>query len=150
MAENLNKAMQSAVAVAMLLLPCFLPGWAVAVQDPTRPAYGPGSYARDDTHRYQSNTRGLKSVVISSRRCAAIIDGKTVLLGAQFGRERLVEIMADRVVLQGAAGTRVMYLYPAVELRIKQEKDRKAQQPECRIGAGQRDVHDADRVKEVE
>lgn len=57
-------------------------------------------------------------MIISPTHCAAIIDGKTVELGAQHGNERLIEITARGVVLQGANGRRALTLFPAVGMKI--------------------------------
>ena len=91
---------------------------------------------------------GLRSVVISAQRCAALIDGKTILLGEKYGHERLVEIRQDHVVLQGAAGMRTLHLFPAVEMKLNRNPESKAQQPVCSIGAGQGSFRDVGGVKE--
>jgi hypothetical protein len=62
--------------------------------------------------------KGLLSVIISPERCAAIIDGKMVVLGEKHGNATLVEISAHGVVLQGEHGRRSMELFPGVGVKV--------------------------------
>ena len=69
---------------------------------------------------------GLQSIIISSRRRAAVINGVTVALGEKIGDATLVEVRENSVVLQESQGKRVMELYPGVHMSnsgaAKQEK----------------------------
>lgn len=103
---------------ALLLCVLPVPAGAQALPDPTRPPFvigeggaAPGQYVAPAV------VKGLSSVVISSSRCAAIIDGKTLKLGDKYGEATLVEITAHGVVLQGAQGRRNMELFPGVGMK---------------------------------
>ena len=103
-----------------LLLLCIAAdaAWAQALSDPTRPAPGIGAAAASAGVSVYPQVRGLQSVIISPSRCAAIIDGKTVELGAKHGSEKLVDVTEKGVVLQGEHGRRELTLFPAVSMKI--------------------------------
>lgn len=91
MAANLMKYCYS----LLLMLLCYVPiaSWSAGLQDPTRP---PAGINNDNLLYGQVSTvkvKGLQSVIISPDHCAAIIDGKTVRLGATHGSEMLVEVL---------------------------------------------------------
>jgi hypothetical protein len=103
-----------------LLLSCVVPLVArgEVLSDPTRPPGGlDGSVISSGQVAYPQ-VRGLQSVIISPAHCAAIIDGKTVKLGANHGAERLIEISERGVVLQGEHGRRALTLFPAVSMKV--------------------------------
>lgn len=92
--------------------------WGQALPDPTRPPSGIyDSVPASDKAAY-APVKGLQSVIISLSHCAAIIDGKTIVLGAKHGSERLVEISERGVVLQGEHGRRALTLFPGVAVKI--------------------------------
>lgn len=68
---------------------------------------------------------GLQSIIISTTRRAAIINGQTVELGAKYGDARLVGVSESGVVLEGSQGRQVLALFPGVEIQRKElpEKD---------------------------
>lgn len=116
MAANLMRYFSS---FALLLL-CIVTGAAraQALSDPTRPPPGFGEAAATAGVSAYPQVRGLQSVIISPSRCAAIIDGKTVELGAKHGSEKLVDVSEKGVVMQGEHGRRVLTLFPAVSMKI--------------------------------
>lgn len=59
---------------------------------------------------------GLQSTLISSTRRAAIIDGKTVELGAKHGEAQLIEVNEGNVVLQNGSVRHVLTLFPSVNM----------------------------------
>lgn len=71
-------------------------------------------------------------MILSLNHCAAIIDGKTVELGAKHGAERLIEVTERGVVLQGEQGRHEMILFPAVGMKIKEATGQQA--IKCKIG----------------
>jgi hypothetical protein len=75
----------------------------------------------------------LQSVIISPTHCAAIIDGKTVELGAQHGSEKLIEITARGVVMQGEGGRRALTLFPAVGVKITEALPLHQQAAKCNL-----------------
>lgn len=119
MAANMMCARIKYFASAALMLLCVAPlaAWGQTLSDPTRPPPGFDSSARTSAVTAAPQVRGLQSVMISAAHCAAIIDGKTVELGAKHGSERLVEISERGVVLQGEHGRRALMLFPAVTMK---------------------------------
>jgi MSHA biogenesis protein MshK len=61
----------------------------------------------------------LQSVIISSARRAAIINGQLIKLGDPVGDAVLLEVNEGNVVLQNAHGKQVLTLFPGVEIRKK-------------------------------
>jgi len=85
---------------------------AQALVDPTRPpdaAEAAGGAA-------PTVSRGplLQSVLISTGRRYAVIDGRQVGLGAKVGSARIVGITASEVILEGANGRTALKLFPDV------------------------------------
>jgi len=103
---------------ALLLCIAPLAAWGQVLPDPTRPPPGLDSSAPASAMTAAQPVRGLQSVMISPAHCAAIIDGKTVELGAKHGNERLIEVSERGVVLQGEHGRRALTLFPAVAMKI--------------------------------
>jgi len=59
----------------------------------------------------------LQSVLISSDRKSAIIDGQVVVLGGMHGESRVVKITESEVVLKKGAVKETLRLFPDVEKR---------------------------------
>lgn len=117
---------------------CFLsavhsPLIAEELPDPTRP---PASLSAPGAAHGQSATEsrssGLQSTIISKSRRAAIIDGKTVELGAKHGNARLTEVNEGSVVLRSARTRRVLTLFPDVKMTQREAKTKSAT-PESRV-----------------
>ena len=70
---------------------------------------------------------GLRSIIISKTRRAAIIDGETVELGGKHGDTKLVEVNEGSVTLQSAQGRQVLTLFPDVKMTGKKEVKAKLQ-----------------------
>lgn len=92
---------------------------AESLPDPTRPpgnifvrSAGTGM-AREAA---ENSSAGLRTIIISANRRAAIIDGKTVELGGQYGNARLVEVNVGSVVLQRGKNRYVLTLFPGVKI----------------------------------
>lgn len=107
---------------ALWALTIALNAWSVNaadLPDPTRP---PASLvqASDEALLGQKVTvtpsAGLQSTLISSTRRAAIIDGKTVELGAKHGEAQLIEVNEGNVVLQNGSVRQVLSLFPDVNM----------------------------------
>lgn len=103
-----------------LLFSCVVPLAARGdvLSDPTRPPGGFDGSASSSGQAGYPRVRGLQSVIISPAHCAAIIDGKTVKLGAKHGAEKLVEVSERGVVMQGEHGRRALTLFPAVSMKV--------------------------------
>lgn len=105
--------------LAVVALFVALPGpqlaHAQALADPMRPpaiAATPVQGAPADAGA--ARTR-LQSVLISSGRRSAVIDGVVVPLGGSVGESRLVRITESEVVLKKGEETEVLKLYPSVD-----------------------------------
>ncbi len=107
---------------ALLLLSAFqaVSAFAEDLSDPTRP---PAMIAVPEAVTGQGadagQTSGLRSIIISRTRRAAIIDGETVELGKKHGDARLIEVNEGSVVLRGAQGRQVLTLFPDVKMTKK-------------------------------
>jgi hypothetical protein len=109
-----------------------LPSFAQDLTDPTRPPFGMGNESFAQV--ISMNVKGLQSVLISHTRCSAIIDGKSILLGAKYGNEKLVEVSESGVVLQGDHGRRSLRLFPAVDIKITDAPPQKNKAFKCLLG----------------
>ncbi|MFY9262001.1 MAG: hypothetical protein WAO71_16050 [Gallionella sp.] len=97
--------------------------WAEAWVDPTRPPAQIGTFDAPVASAVVSTpSHGLQSILMSKKRRAAIIDGKTIELGQLYGDARLVEVNESSVVLVGTQGRRELRLFPEVNMIQKVEK----------------------------
>jgi hypothetical protein len=116
MDANLMKYIGLIIFVCSCLAPLLAQG--ETLPDPTRPPGGFDGSAISSGHAAYPRVRGLQSVIISPTHCAAIIDGKTVRLGAKHGNETLIEVSERGVVMQGKHGRRALTLFPAVSMKV--------------------------------
>lgn len=91
------------------------------LEDPTRPAiqFVPGVSGSGEAEGVQAPAApppGLQSVIISSMREAAIINGTEVELGQRYGDAVLTVVNETCVVLIGPRGRQVMHMFPTVSL----------------------------------
>jgi hypothetical protein len=92
---------------------------AEALDDPTRPAFDlvPGLSGQDGTLLVIPVVpKGLQSVILSTKREAAIINGTEVEVGHKYGDATLTVVNETCVVLMGPQGRQVMHMFPAVNL----------------------------------
>lgn len=108
MADRLMLAQAMAAAATLALS---AGSSAQALTDPTRPPLELMSAA---TAAATTRTP-LQSILLSSTRKGAIINGQYVALGGTYGRARLVKITATEVTLKGDHGLEVLQLYPPME-----------------------------------
>jgi hypothetical protein len=104
MADRMMLAQATAAAAALLLSAV---STAQALSDPTRPPLelmGATAGAAPRTP--------LQSIMLSSERKGAIINGQYVPLGGTYGKARLVRITATEVTLKSDQGLEVLQLYP--------------------------------------
>ena len=95
------------------------------LDDPTRPAVtlGSGSSGLEELSKPVAlPPAGLQSVIISSKRQAAIINGTEVEVGHKYGDAVLTMVNETCVVLVGVQGRKVMHMFPAVNV-TKNETD---------------------------
>jgi hypothetical protein len=107
MADRLMLA-QALAATAALLLSAG--STAQALTDPTRPPLELMGAAAAGT----APRTPLQSILLSSTRKGAIINGQYVALGGTYGKTKLVKITATEVILKGDQGLEVLQLYPAM------------------------------------
>ena len=60
----------------------------------------------------------LQSVLIGPGRSEAIISGRTVRLGDQFGEARITKITESEVVLKSGNEVQTLKLFPSIEKRL--------------------------------
>lgn len=131
MAANIMRT--CAVFALMVLCLAQAPAWGEVLPDPTRPPSGLGDVASTADQAAYPPVRGLQSVIVSPDHCAAIIDGKTVALGARHGNEKLVEVNQRGVVLQGERGRRALTLFPAVGMKMTEALPQDKSAASCRL-----------------
>lgn len=95
---------------------CLASAAAEQLNDPTRPAIElvPGLAASDAMP--VAAPQGLQSVIISTKREAAIINGIEVEAGHKFGDAVLTVVNETCVVLMGPQGRQVMHMFPTVTM----------------------------------
>ena len=108
MADRLTPAQAIAAAAALALS---AGSSAQALTDPTRPPLELMSAARSGAAPHTP----LQSILLSSARKGAIINGQYVALGGTYGKARLVRITATEVTLKSDHGLEVLQLYPPME-----------------------------------
>jgi hypothetical protein len=108
MADRLMLAQAIAAAAALVLS---AGSSAQALTDPTRP---PLELMRAPTAG-AAPRMPLQSILLSSARKGAIINGQYVALGGTYGKAKLVKITATEVTLKSDQGLEVLQLYPPME-----------------------------------
>lgn len=88
-------------------------GLSQGLVDPTRP---PASLAGKPGDEVPAAMQ-LQSVLISSGRRIAVINGTTVALGGMVGEARVVKITETEVVLKNGGETEVLKMYPGIDKR---------------------------------
>lgn len=112
--------------VFCLLTSVFFPLHAEELPDPTRPPasiFAPAATTGIGRKAAANSSSGLRSIIISETRRAAIIDGQTVELGGQLGTARLVEVNVGSVVLQRGKSRQVLTLFPGVKITREEMAD---------------------------
>ena len=97
------------LAAAAFALPAS--GSAQALTDPTRPPLELLSVTMAGAAPHTP----LQSILLSSARKGAIINGQYVALGGNYGKAKLVKITATEVTLKSDQGLEVLQLYPPME-----------------------------------
>jgi MSHA biogenesis protein MshK len=99
------------LAAAIAAMP-FAIAQAQVLIDPTRP---PMAIAKPGAVEEAPPATQLQSILISSRRRVAVINGNTVALGDMVGDARVVKITETEVVLKTGEETEVLKMYPGME-----------------------------------
>ena len=105
MADRLMLSQAIAAAAALALA---AGSSAQGLTDPTRPPLELMSAAAAGAAPHTP----LQSILLSSARKGAIINGEYVALGEAYGKARLVKITATEVTLKSDQGLEVLQLYP--------------------------------------
>lgn len=87
---------------------------AQALSDPTRPPLEIIGTMTNGAATSVPPTR-LQSILLSSTRKGAIINGQYVALGGNYGKANLIKITATEVTLKSDAGLEMLQLYPPME-----------------------------------
>jgi hypothetical protein len=100
------------------------PGFALAqdMRDPTRPAVHQGEAKPAPTSRV--DTWVLQSVLISSERRYAIINGQIVAPGDWIGGALLLEVAEGSATLRTSEGRKILNLYPRTKSRAPEGQKR--------------------------
>jgi MSHA biogenesis protein MshK len=116
MVEALKKSVNSLALITATLLSLLVIGYVQAEQlrDPTRPA---DMLGRGQAVVVSAPGPVLQSVLISPQRRIAIISGKTLKVGDQFGDSHVVSISDTEVVLQNGKAQQTLKLFPDVQKR---------------------------------
>ena len=111
------------------LLPCALLAFgtslaqAQALSDPTRPPQVAPGALREATSEAAPAALRLQSVLISPARKLAVIDGRTVTVGARVDDATVVQIAETHVTLRQGGELKTLELYPGIERKpVKTEK----------------------------
>ena len=113
MADRLMLAQAIAAAAALVLS---AGSTAQALTDPTRPPLElMGAAAAGAAAAGAAPRTPLQSILLSSARKGAIINGQYVALGGSYGKAKLVKITATEVTLKSDQGLEVLQLYPPME-----------------------------------
>lgn len=86
---------------------------AQALTDPTRPPFEIMTAA--SAAAGAAPPTPLQSILLSSARKGAIINGQYVALGGTYGKAKLIKISATEVTLKSDQGLEVLQLYPPME-----------------------------------
>lgn len=108
MADRLMLMQALATAAALTLS---VGSTAQTLIDPTRP---PLELMSEATAGAAPHTP-LQSILLSSARKGAIINGQYVALGGAYGKAKLIRITATEVTLKSADGVEVLQLYPPMK-----------------------------------
>lgn len=125
-------AQRWAVTSCCLLISVFTPLHAEDLPDPTRPPasiFAPAAEAVAGRETTENQSSGLRTIIISETRRAAIIDGQTVELGGEHRDATLVEVNEGGVVLQRAQSRQVLMLFPGVKITRKDTAEKESAGP---------------------
>jgi MSHA biogenesis protein MshK len=111
MKSTLYCAMLTATVVAMA------GAQAQALTDPTRPPSASSALSASQAAPEETAGTQLQSILMSSGRKVAVINGTMVPLGGMIGEARVVRITETQVVLKRGEETEVLKMYPGIDKR---------------------------------
>jgi len=107
-----NGAFRCMMAIAALV--AMAGAQAQALTDPTRP---PSAASGSPAAQEEAPGTQLQSILLSSGRKVAVINGTMVPLGGMVGEARVVRITETEVVLKKGGETEVLKMYPGIDKR---------------------------------
>jgi MSHA biogenesis protein MshK len=116
-----NRATLLTIATATLL--AMAGARAQALTDPTRP---PAATAGAPASGEEASGAQLQSILLSSRRKIAVINGNMIPLGGMVGEAKVVKISETEVVLKKGDETEVLKLFPAVDKQPSRGRNARA------------------------
>lgn len=90
---------------------------AQTLTDPTRPPSATSALPGSPAAQEEAAGTQLQSILISSGRKVAVINGTMVPLGGMVGEARVVRITETQVVLKKGEETEVLKMYPGIDKR---------------------------------
>lgn len=90
---------------------------AQALTDPTRPPSALSVPSGSPAAQEEAVGTQLQSILLSSGRKVAVINGTMVPLGGMVGEARVVKITETEVVLKKGEETEVLKMYPGIDKR---------------------------------
>ena len=90
---------------------------AQALTDPTKPPSATSALSGSPGAQEETTGTQLQSILISSGRKVAVINGTMVPLGGMVGEARVVRITETQVVLKKGEETEVLKMYPGIDKR---------------------------------
>lgn len=90
---------------------------AQALTDPTRPPSASAIPSGSPVAQDEATGTRLQSILLSSGRKVAVINGVMVPLGGMVGEARLIRITETQVVLKKGEETEVLKMYPGIDKR---------------------------------
>ena len=90
---------------------------AQALTDPTRPPTASSALSASQAAPEEAAGTQLQSILMSSGRKVAVINGTMVPLGGMVGEARVVRITETEVVLKKGEETEVLKMYPGIDKR---------------------------------
>ncbi len=118
MATSMSKGLYVVLLGALGLAAA--PVAAEQLADPTRPAIELVPGLSEGAAAQAPPPQGLQSVILSSKREAAIINGVEVERGKKYGDAVLTAVNETCVVLMGPEGRQVMHMFPTVKMTKNQ------------------------------
>ena len=104
------------MASMMVIVATGVRAQAQTLADPTRPPAAISAPTGPAAQEEFTGTR-LQSILLSSGRKVAVINGTMVPLGGMVGDARVVKITETQVVLKTGAETEVLSMYPGIDKR---------------------------------
>ena len=131
--------------VLLTFLCASMAAWAQPILDPTRPPPdwlptkpGAEGIASPSAANGGEAPPQLQSLLVSSSRRFAIIEGQLLTVGDAFRDSRVVEVRSTEVLLRSERGTQTLKLFPDVQLHPAKTVAKKSKSPQTAHPSGDR------------